>query len=157
MTCTQVRASHFQYTWNNKTHTHTTRIHLAVLDKIFETGNLLTDYSQSAKDTIDRLIPSTRALFCLLSSSYRSCVYFVLLLCCVLCCRNKRVPDLADLLRQVELDEIAAEATQSYKSPEAEAEVEEAEAEGGEREEDNDSGLDDLLAELREEQEEEVD
>ncbi|CAE7506602.1 unnamed protein product [Symbiodinium microadriaticum] len=36
-------------------------------------GKLLTDYSQSAKDTIDR---------------------------------NKRVPDLDDLLRQVELDEL---------------------------------------------------
>jgi hypothetical protein len=45
-------------------------------------GNLLTDYSQSAKDTIDR---------------------------------NKRVPDLEDLLRQIELDEIAADATKSYK------------------------------------------
>lgn len=45
-------------------------------------GNLLTDYSQSAKDTIDR---------------------------------NKRVPDLEDLLRQIELDEIAAEATKAHK------------------------------------------
>ncbi|CAE7824241.1 unnamed protein product, partial [Symbiodinium microadriaticum] len=39
---------------------------------------LLTDYSQSAKDTIDR---------------------------------NKRVPDLDDLLRQVELDELTDSAT----------------------------------------------
>mmetsp|Transcript_13278 Transcript_13278/g.13765 ORF Transcript_13278/g.13765 Transcript_13278/m.13765 type:complete len:349 (-) Transcript_13278:316-1362(-) len=46
-------------------------------------GNLLTDYSQSAKDTIDR---------------------------------NKRVPDLEDLLRQIELDEIAADVTKSNKN-----------------------------------------
>lgn len=75
-------------------------------------GNLLTDYSQSAKDTIDR---------------------------------NKRVPDLEDLLRQIELDEIAAEAAKSHKpSREWEGEVREVECDtAGDCDEDNSGGNND--------------
>jgi hypothetical protein len=60
----------------------------------------LTDYSQSAKDTIDR---------------------------------NKRVPDLEDLLRQIELDEIAAEATKAHK-PSSTGIAEDSECEEGDEE-----------------------
>lgn len=81
-------------------------------------GNLLTDYSQSAKDTIDR---------------------------------NKRVPDLEDLLRQVELDELASEAANKDDEGEKSAadgvqEKEHADEEHQEHNEDEDTLLDDLLS-----------
>jgi hypothetical protein len=67
----------------------------ALLIACLLSGNLLTDYSQSAKDTIDR---------------------------------NKRVPDLEDLLRQIELDEIAADVTKSSQPSSGEGDEETARA-----------------------------
>lgn len=88
-------------------------------------GNLLTDYSQSAKDTIDR---------------------------------NKRVPDLDDLLRQVELDELTDSSAHSEDATDGEAEDLEYD---GSRMEDGDEGsvedslLDELLQEREGEEEDE--
>ncbi len=89
------------------------------------TGNLLTDYSQNAKDNIDR--------------------------------QRNRVPDLEDLLRQIELDEIAADVTKTYKSEGGEEEGSQQCEEGSEdcvvEDSNNDNDID-YMPDIEEESEE---